>query len=202
MSLSKPELRRQTSAGREAVAVQVFREAMCRLASGVTIITASLQGAPVGMTATAVCSVSAKPPLLLISLTAGTRTAMGVEERNAFAVHLLPYARQKYAEQFASPGDHFAEIAHRCDPTTGVPILEDVLGHFLCEVERSVVVADHVLFVGRVVECAIKESGRAPLVYFDRCYGKIAAGTEREQGSLEPWGSGWDIGLPGWGIPT
>ncbi len=62
---------------RETVAAQVFRETMGHLASGVTIITSSHDGTPVGMTATAVCSISTKPPMLLVSLTTGSRTASG-----------------------------------------------------------------------------------------------------------------------------
>lgn len=186
---------------REAVAAQAFRETMGRLASGVTIITSSLDGTPVGMTATAVCSVSAKPPMLLISLATGSRTALGVEQSKAFAVHLLTDHSQKHAEQFAASGDHFAGIAYRRDEQSGIPVLHDVLGHFLCLVERTVEVADHMLFVGRVVECEVKAPGPHPLVYFDRKYRKVAA-AESQPGSLEPWGSTHDFGLPGWGLPT
>lgn len=183
------------------MAGQEFREAMGHLASGVSVITSALKGTPVGMTATAVCSISAKPPMLLVSLTTGSRTALGVEESKAFAVHLLADHGQKHAEQFAAAGDHFAGIAYRRDEQSGVPVLHDVLGHFLCLVERTVEVADHLLFVGRVVECEVRTQGRHPLVYFDRKYRKVAA-AESQPGTLEPWGSTHDFGLPGWGLPT
>ena len=186
---------------RDAVAAQAFREAMGHLASGVTIITAAQDGSPVGMTATAVCSVSAKPPMLLVSLTTGSRTALGAEQSKAFAVHLLADHGQKHAEQFAAAGDHFAGIKYRCDEQTKIPVLHDVLAHFLCVVERTVEVADHMLFVGRVVECEVKAPGCHPLVYFDRKYRKVAT-TESQPGTLEPWGSTHDFGLPGWGLPT
>jgi flavin reductase (DIM6/NTAB) family NADH-FMN oxidoreductase RutF len=185
---------------REAVSAHVFREVMGQLASGVSIITSLLDGAPAGMTATAVCSVSAKPPMLLVSLTTGSRTALGVEQSKAFAVHLLADHSQKHAEQFAAAGDHFAGVSYRRDET-GIPVLQDVLGHFVCAVERTVEVADHMLFVGRVVACEIKAPGRHPLVYFDRQYRKVAT-AESQPGSLEPWGSTHDFGLPGWGLPT
>lgn len=186
---------------RDTVPAQVFREVMGHLASGVTIITAALQQTPVGMTATAVCSVSAKPPMLLVSLTSGSRTALGVEQSQAFAVHLLAHDRQKYAEQFAAAGDHFSGISYRPDEQTGVPVLQDVLGYFLCQVEHAVQVADHVLFVGRVVECEVKAPGHHPLVYFDHKYRRVAV-SDSQPGSLEPWGSTQDYGLPGWGLPT
>src|SRR6478736_4730441 len=78
-----------------------FRDVIRHLASGVTVITSSLAGEPVGLTATAVCSVSATPPMLLVSLTTTSHTAQGVMEAGAFAVHLLPHSGRKYAEQFA-----------------------------------------------------------------------------------------------------
>jgi flavin reductase (DIM6/NTAB) family NADH-FMN oxidoreductase RutF len=186
---------------RETVARQAFREAMGHLAAGVTIITSSFDGTPVGMTATAVCSVSAKPPMLLVSATTGSRTALGVEQSKAFVVHLLADHSQKHAEQFAAAGDHFAGIKYRRDEQTKVPVLHEVLGYFVCLVERTIEVADHMLFVGRVVECELKAPGRHPLVYFDRKYRKVAA-TESLPGSLEPWGSTHNFGLPGWGLPT
>jgi flavin reductase (DIM6/NTAB) family NADH-FMN oxidoreductase RutF len=186
---------------RETVVAQVFRETMGHLASGVAVITSSLDGTPVGMTATAVCSISARPPMMLVSLTTGSRTALGVEQTKAFAVHLLADHSRKHAEQFAAAGDHFAGIAFRRDEQSGIPMLQDVLAHFVCLVEQTIEVADHMLFVGRVVECEVKAPGHHPLVYFDRKYRKVAvAGSQ--PGSLEPWGPTHDFGLPGWGLPT
>ena len=201
MSLPKAAIMAAPEKTRDTVPAQVFREVMGHLASGVTIITAALQETPVGMTATAVCSVSAKPPLLLVSLTAGSRTALGVEQSKAFAVHLLAHDRQKYAEQFATAGDHFSGVSYRRDEQTGVPVLQDVLGYFLCQTEQVVGVADHVLFVGRVVECELSTTGHHPLVYFDRKYRRVAV-SDSQPGTLEPWGSTQDYGLPGWGLPT
>jgi 4-nitrophenol 2-monooxygenase / 4-nitrocatechol 4-monooxygenase, reductase component len=181
---------------------EAFRRAMSHLASGVTIVTTSLNGSPVGMTATAVCSVSAKPPLLLISLTSGTRTASGVLESGTFVVHLLAQGGQQFAEQFAAPGDHFECVSYHCHEPSGAPVLEDVLGFFFCSVERSLEVADHILFVGRVLECEVKARGHDPLVYFDRAYRKVVPVLDAAVASLEPWGPPQDLGLPGWGLPV
>jgi flavin reductase (DIM6/NTAB) family NADH-FMN oxidoreductase RutF len=186
---------------RETVVAQVFRETIGHLASGVAVITSSLDGTPVGMTATAVCSISPRPPMMLVSLTTGSRTALGVEQTKAFAVHLLADHSRKHAEQFAAAGDHFAGIAFRRDEQSGIPMLQDVLAHFVCLVEQTIEVADHMLFVGRVVECEVKAPGHHPLVYFDRKYRKVAV-AESQPGSLEPWGPTHAFGLPGWGLPT
>jgi len=176
-----------------------FRDVIRHLASGVTVITSSLGGEPVGLTATAVCSVSATPPLLLISLTASSRTAQGVAESGRFAVHLLPHRGRKQAEQFASRGSHFEGVRYAQHRGSALPVLADALGWFVCEVEQKIPVADHIIFVGRVLECELREKAPDPLVYFDRGYRKLAAGVEPSAENLEPWGPPQDAGLPGFG---
>ena len=52
-----------------------FRRALAQLAGGVVVVTsADAEDAPAGVTATAVCSVSLEPPLVLVCLSAGSRT--------------------------------------------------------------------------------------------------------------------------------
>jgi 3-hydroxy-9,10-secoandrosta-1,3,5(10)-triene-9,17-dione monooxygenase reductase component len=176
-----------------------FRDVIRHLASGVTVITSSLGGEPVGLTATAVCSVSATPPLLLISLTATSRTAQGVAETGQFAVHLLPHHCRKHAEQFASRGSHFEGVRYTQHRGSDIPVLADALGWFVCAVEQKFSAADHIIFVGRVLECELREKAPDPLVYFDRGYRKLGAGVEPGAENLEPWGSTQDAGLPGFG---
>jgi flavin reductase (DIM6/NTAB) family NADH-FMN oxidoreductase RutF len=176
-----------------------FRDVIRHLAAGVTIITSALDGEPVGLTATAVCSVSATPPLLLISLSATSRTAQGVAETGKFAMHLLPHRGRRYAEQFASRASHFDGVQYARLSPSELPVLSDVLGWFVCAVEREIPVADHVIFVGRVLECELKDKAPDPLLYFDRAYRRLAAGTEPSAQNLEPWGSTQDAGLPGFG---
>jgi flavin reductase (DIM6/NTAB) family NADH-FMN oxidoreductase RutF len=185
---------RQTSADAAS-----FRDVIRHLAAGVSIITSSLGGEPVGLTATAVCSVSATPPLVLISLTATSRTAQGVAETGWFAVHLLPHRGRRYAEQFASRGAHFEGVQYAKHSGGEIPVLSDVLGWFLCEVKQTIPAADHVIFLGGVVECELRDKAPDPLLYFDRGYRKLAAGVEPGAENLEPWGSTQDAGLPGFG---
>ena len=176
-----------------------FRDVIRHLASGVTIITSSLAGEPVGLTATAVCSVSATPPSLLISVTAGSRTAQGISESGRFAVHLLPHRGRHHAEQFASRRSHFDDVQFSRHPASNIPILSEVLGWFICAVEQAIPAADHLIFVGRVLECELTDRTPDPLLYFDRGYRKLAAGVEPGAENLEPWGSAQDAGLPGFG---
>jgi flavin reductase (DIM6/NTAB) family NADH-FMN oxidoreductase RutF len=136
--------------------------------------------------------------MLLVSLTTASHTAQGVMETGAFAVHLLPHSGRKYAEQFASRDLHFQGVKYALTPDKQIPVLADVLGWFLCQVEQSLPVADHIIFVGRVLQCELKSKSPDPLLYFDRSYRKLAPGAEPGAENLEPWGS-QDAGLPGFG---
>jgi flavin reductase (DIM6/NTAB) family NADH-FMN oxidoreductase RutF len=129
-----------------------------------------------------------------------TRTALGVGQSRAFAVHLLTLQQEKYAERFAGPGDRFADVPHLKHSPTGVPILQNTAGYCVCEVEREVVVADHTIFFGRVIECEMLMRTLHPLIYFARAYRTTAAVPVTPAAPLEPWGE-QDSGLPGWGYP-
>lgn len=198
MSQSEPT-RAKPAAPRLCVDAASFRDVIRHLASGVTIVTSALQGEPVGLTATAVCSVSATPPLLLASLATTSRTALGIAETGKFAVHLLRHKGRAQAEQFAAPGERFSGIKYRLASEERIPVLSDVLAWFMCQAEQTVSAADHIIVIGRVLECELKDKSPDPLVYFDRSYRKLAPGAEPGAENLEPWGSAQDAGLPGFG---
>lgn len=177
-----------------------FRDVMARYAASVTVVTSVLAGEPVGMTATAVISVSVNPPLLLVSLTKGTRTAQGVAETGAFAVHLLRADQQALASQFAAPGgDRFRDVPYARHPATGVPVLDGVLAYVVCRTERTVGAADHQIFIGAADECAVQDGAQEPLLYFSRNYRaldpRVGAAAR-----VPEWASFLEEGLPGWGV--
>ncbi|MCZ9344623.1 flavin reductase family protein, partial [Streptomyces sp. TRM76130] len=68
-----------------------------KLAAGVTVVTARGEDGPLGMTVSAVTSLSARPPLLLACLRDGSRTLAAARSRRAFAVHLLREEQQDLA---------------------------------------------------------------------------------------------------------
>jgi flavin reductase (NADH)/flavin reductase len=82
----------------------VFRTGMRHLAAGVCVITTSAHGGGrFGLTATAVCSVSADPPTLLVCLNNSTTTCKEILESGRFAVNVLAGHDQEIAQVFASP---------------------------------------------------------------------------------------------------
>lgn len=131
-------------------AASVFRQAMRGLVSGVSVVSAVVDGQPYGMTVSSFISVSLDPPLALVSLTSGSRTTEAVARSGRFAVSVLSAAQEMIARRFAAPGtDHFAGLAVAYGGHQ-VPIVPNALVHVECAVEKTVAAGDHLLVVGRV----------------------------------------------------
>ena len=141
-----------------------------RLASGVSVVTALGEDGMTGMTASSVTSVSLRPPLLLVSITHGSRTLAAIRARRAFAVHFLRSDQQGLAGHFAGrPGA--TEPDHRM--VLGVPVLPDALAWSVCLLEAEHEYGDHTLVIGGVA-AAQAGIGR-PLVWHDRAYAELAS---------------------------
>ncbi|GAA3485999.1 flavin reductase family protein [Streptomyces cremeus] len=144
-----------------------------RMAGGVTVVTAQGPAGPAGSTVSAVTSLSADPPLLLICLGNASRTLAVVEASGRFAVNLLAESQRARAELFADPAvgaaERFAATGHRRE--LAVPVLADTLGWAVCLVEDVRRYGDHSLVVGRIA-AAHTAVGR-PLLWHDRAFASL-----------------------------
>ena len=108
---------------------QTFFDVMASFPSGVAIVTTTTgDGTPRGLTTTAVCSVSADPPTVLVSVDLGSRTLDALRERKAFAVNFIGAGRSDLCLLFASKErDKFERVTWESG-ASGLPLLhEDAL---------------------------------------------------------------------------
>ncbi len=168
-----------------------FREAISHFATGVTIVTTTHEGRPAGMTASAVCSVSLEPVLLLVCIDNHLPTHKAIDVSRRFTVNVLGEDGAELALRFARPADDkFAgvDLIPGADP----PVLREAIAHFVCEVQERLPGGDHSIFVGRVLTCAATP-GRRPLLYF-----RSGFGTMRDpHAEFLDVALGWDAGSIG-----
>jgi flavin reductase (DIM6/NTAB) family NADH-FMN oxidoreductase RutF len=159
------------------VTSQTFIQGMRQLAAGVTLVTTAHEGFRSGLTATAVCSLSADPPQLLACINRQAETYRIVQASGAFAVNVLASHQQRLAEAFAGSlaihGDQRFELAAWSSLTTGSPVLSPCLATFDCRLVEAVPAATHSIFIGRVVAVQL-QTELDPLVYVEGDYGLIA----------------------------
>lgn len=166
------------SAAPPSVGTLEFRAAMSRLAAGVSIVTSTDgEGHPRGLTATAVCSVSLHPPLVLASVSNDSTTHAAIEATGAFALNFLGRGEEKLARRFAgSTGAKFEGIEWEAG-TSGCPVIPEALAICECVLEEAVPAGDHTLFVGRVIRVSINaEAANDPLIHFAGAYGALSRG--------------------------
>jgi flavin reductase (DIM6/NTAB) family NADH-FMN oxidoreductase RutF len=142
-----------------------FKKGMRRLSSSVSLITAGGELGRNGMTATAVCSVSAEPPILLIGINLGASIHDQIMQSGSFGVNLLRPRHRHLADRFSSGLSGEARFEHGDwqEGALGVPILEDALASFACEVIKVVTVGTHDIFFGQVVGIDVGDG--TPLLY-------------------------------------
>ena len=141
---------------------------MARFPGAVTIVTARTAGGERrGITATAVCSVTADPPSVLVCLNQATGTCAAVKDTGRFAVNLLSDGDGGLAMYFAGQGgvtgtDKFLS-GDWTDEADAPPLLASASVALSCEVTSSVLAGTHRIFIGRIIGLANGDG--AALIY-------------------------------------
>ena len=148
-------------------------------AGAVTLVTVADGRDDVGATVSAFCPVSEDPPLVLVSLMAGSYPAelfgRAEEPVTRFAVTLLAAGQRVLAGRFAAAGRPGArlmlgDVPHRRGPASGALIVEGGLAAIECAAEQRIPAGDHLLVIARVTNVPYVTDTGEPLVRFRRRY--------------------------------
>jgi flavin reductase (DIM6/NTAB) family NADH-FMN oxidoreductase RutF len=153
-----------------------FIDAMRLLPSGVTIVTTALNGRRSGFTATAVCSVAAEPPHLLVCVNRDIESHPAIVASGHFAVNLLAPGDAALADRFGGRTGIDGEarfLGRRWTVlASGSPVLPEAVAVFDCAVVERLPVATHDVLIGRVLAVQCARNGPA-LAYADRDYATL-----------------------------
>ncbi|MFC3999293.1 flavin reductase family protein [Nocardiopsis sediminis] len=151
-----------------------FRDVLGRFCSGITAVTADVDGRPVGLTCQSFMSMSLEPPLVAFAPAITSTSYPSIRETGRFAASVLAESQVQVALSFArSGGDKFADVPwHR--GVTGAPLLDGAVAHIECELADEYRVGDHLLVVGKVVALS-GHPDAAPLLYFQGSFAALSA---------------------------
>jgi flavin reductase (DIM6/NTAB) family NADH-FMN oxidoreductase RutF len=155
-----------------------FRHAVGHFATGVSVVTSvGPGGEPVGTTASAVCSVSLDPPLVLVCFDRSSQTLLAIRHHAAFTINVLAAPQQHLSANFARRGGAAAWDGVRHQPgRTGSPRLAGVLATLDCTLEYRLPGGDHEIVVGRVRDTQTAGDGAGPLLYWRGGYAALGGG--------------------------
>lgn len=163
---------RTNAASSQVVDRNRFFATMAAFPTGVTVVTTlDEEGVPQGLTCNAFASVSAEPPLLLVSIDKRSNTLPALLHTRRFAVNFLAAGRGALSDRFASKiTDKFDGVAWQ-PAANGMPVLvADAIAYAACSVSQVVEAGDHLIFIGLVEEVSPPSPESQPLVYFRRQY--------------------------------
>jgi len=150
-----------------------FRSVLGRFASGITVVTTcDAEQHDVGMTVSAFCSVSLKPPLVQICVDRASSLHGPLVGSAHYGVSILAAEQEALSRRFATAEStrRFDGIGYRRGES-GVVLLDDALAHLECRIVASHEAGDHTMFVGEV-ESASARSAR-PLLYYRGGYAQL-----------------------------
>ncbi|MFE7328134.1 flavin reductase family protein [Streptomyces sp. NPDC057565] len=129
---------------------QQFRHVMGELAGGVTVLTTMSPSGPIGMTTSAVTSLSLDPLLVLACLANHSGTLALIREHGTFAVNILAATMAHTSQVFAEKPlmERFAGVPHHYRDT--VPILGEAVASLTCRVHATHPGGDHTILIGAV----------------------------------------------------
>jgi flavin reductase (DIM6/NTAB) family NADH-FMN oxidoreductase RutF len=149
-----------------------YRQVLGHFPTGVTVITAAVDGTPVGMAVGSFASLSLEPPQVLFCAGASSTSWPKIREAGQFCVNILSEPQEDICRVFASKAsDKFAEIGWK-HSGSGSPIIEGVLAYIDCEIDTVVSSGDHDIVVGAVRELEVMHEG-GPLLFFRGGYGRF-----------------------------
>jgi flavin reductase len=158
-------------------APETFIAAMGAAATGVSIITTDGPGGRFGLTVSAVTSVSADPPLLLVCVNRKSPAVPAITTNGCFALSILGVASKGVAMTFSGRPAEGSPYEFRAGDwssgETGLPLLSDAVAQFECDLGASHDLGSHRVFVGHVR--AARRGAAEPLVYSNRNFGRVAA---------------------------
>ncbi|QIE46004.1 flavin reductase family protein [Pseudohalocynthiibacter aestuariivivens] len=152
-----------------------FKAGMQLLAASTTIITSAHEGARAGMTATAVSSLTADPPSLLICTNRTSRTYGYIMDSRKFVVNVVPDDMPEIVGAFSSKETkemQFARAGTWLQSEQGLPVLKEAVVAFECWVDNWANTKTHAVFFGMVNEVHL-DPERSALIYARQGFHKL-----------------------------
>lgn len=153
------------------------RYGMRHFAIGVSIISARHGESRAGLTATAVCSVTADPPRLVVFVNKNVAASEVILNSGALCVNVLAGDQEEVAKAFAGMvdgvhGDARFEHGRWRELTTGAPALDGSLANFDCRVIKVFDESTHNAFLCEVLATCERNDGEA-LIYLNGGFRRI-----------------------------
>lgn len=150
-----------------------FREVLGHFATGITIVTATDEGQPVGFSCQSFAALSLDPPMVILAPAKSSTSWPRIAAAGSFCVNILGEHQEAVCRAFAvSGGDKFDGVDWT-PGVTGSPLIDGSLATVECTLGAIYEGGDHELVTGHVVDMEIGKG--SPLIFYRSGFGRFEA---------------------------
>jgi 3-hydroxy-9,10-secoandrosta-1,3,5(10)-triene-9,17-dione monooxygenase reductase component len=150
-----------------------FREVLGHFATGITIVTATDEGEPVGFSCQSFAALSLDPPMVILAPAKSSTSWPRIARAGSFCVNILGEHQEAVCRAFAvSGGDKFDGVDWS-PGVTGSPLIDGSLATVECTLGAIYEGGDHELVTGHVVDMEIGKG--SPLLFYRSGFGRFEA---------------------------
>lgn len=154
----------------QPLSTQLFRQVMGRFATGVTVITTTVEDQVYGMTANAFMAGSLEPMLCVVSINHTAQMHARLRAAGHFGVSFLSQEQQHLAAHFA--GKRLERLIPAFELRGRTPILQRAVAAVTADVVDTASCGDHTLFIGSITSLNLGEATR-PLLFHGGRYARL-----------------------------
>lgn len=155
---------------------KVFRQALGKYASGITIVGGMVEDKLAGFTCQSFYSVSVNPPLVSFSVMRTSKSWPAIRPSGHFTINVLSWDQMHLSDTFArSSEDRWAGVKWKPSPN-GAPVIDDALLWLDCSVHAEHEAGDHWVVICNVhhISDTAHPPECSPLIYYQGRYRQLA----------------------------
>lgn len=161
----------------QALDPDLFREAMSRLSAPVVLVTTDGEAGRHGLTVSAICSVSADPPTVLVCLNRSSRAHTALVSNGVLGISILQTGHEDIAGRFArsslSQDEKFAGVDWHTS-ALGVPVLDNAVATLSGPIASIHSSGSHDIVLCQVTDITLREGSPYALAWFGRTFHSLS----------------------------
>ena len=146
----------------------LFKLAMSKFATGVTVVTINKKNKFIGKTVNSFASLSLEPPLVLFSLDKKSSSLVFFKKTSYIGINILSKSQKNISNYFSAKNPDWDKTKTFLSKDR-VPMIEGSIANISCKKIKSIEQGDHIIFICRVNEILVNKK-RKPLIYLNSQY--------------------------------
>ena len=146
----------------------LFRLAMSKFATGVTVITINKNDRFIGKTVNSFASLSLTPPLILFSLDKKSSSLKYFKKTSFLGINILSKNQKKLSNYFSTKQPAWNDTPNILSENN-VPLINNCIANLECKLIKLISQGDHIIFICQINLLKVDKK-KKPLVYLDSKY--------------------------------